>query len=265
VAATARPDIQSSRLRSLRRPRLGSGRHRQTHSSPVSTSRRVGQGGTPTFPLGRVRTGRVWSYFPLALLAKWPLGFLGAIAGRTWIMARRRRRRWHECFVVMPIILLLLSAMAVLQLNIGIRYLFPIVPLLCVWLGGFVDPSPAPRRAAGARRWMKVGAMLALLQAVEVSVASPWYLAFYNRVFGGGGRWVLAGERFERRRGQVLRLHCVTSSSDAASPASISPITAPRTPRSTASIIWPIPGAIPTAPATGSPSAAITTWACGSA
>src|SRR4030095_6725108 len=77
---------------------------------------REGQGGTPTFLLGQVRTGRVWAYFPLALLAKWPLGFLFALPARIWVMARRRRRRWHECFVVLPILLLLLSAMTVVQL-----------------------------------------------------------------------------------------------------------------------------------------------------
>jgi len=103
------------------------------------------------------------------------------------VLARRRRRRWHEGFVLLPVVLLLLAAMTVLQLNIGIRYLFPIVPLLCVWLGGFIDPAPPPRRQRAARRWERVGATLALLQAVEVGLASPWYLAFYNPLVGGAG------------------------------------------------------------------------------
>lgn len=198
--------FQSSRLRSLQQTapwlRLPLP---NAFVTGLDIQAREGQGGTPTFLLGQVRTGRVWSYFPLALLAKWPLGLLGAMATRTWIMTRRRRRRWHECFVVLPMILLLLSAMAVLQLNIGIRYLFPIVPLACVWLGGFVDPSPVPRRAAGARRWVKVGAMLALLQAVEVSAASPWYLAFFNRAFGGvgGGYWLVNDSNVDWGQGLI--------------------------------------------------------------
>ena len=148
---------------------------------------REGQGGTPTYLLGQIRTGRVWSYFPIALLAKWPLGFLVALPARVTVMIRRRRRRWHEAFVLVPAALLLLSAMTVLQLNIGIRYLFPIVPLLCVWFGGFTDSAPAPRRERSARRWARIGATLALIQAVEVAAASPWYLAFYNTLVGGVG------------------------------------------------------------------------------
>jgi hypothetical protein len=146
-----------------------------------------GQGGTPTYFAGQVHTGRVWSYFPIALLAKWPLGFLIALAARAAHGLRRRRRRWHEAFVLLPAAALLLSGMLVLQLNVGIRYLFPMVPLLCVWLGGFAAPAPAPRGQAHSLRWAKAGAVLALLQALEVGAATPWYLAFYNAAFGGVG------------------------------------------------------------------------------
>ncbi|HET9326740.1 MAG TPA: glycosyltransferase family 39 protein [Candidatus Eisenbacteria bacterium] len=166
---------------------------------------REGQGGTPTYLAGQVRTGRVWTYFPLALLAKWPLGLLAALPARAWVMARRRRRRWHECFVVLPMALLLLAGMAVLTLNIGIRYLFPIVPLVCVWLGGFVDPAPAPRRQRSARRWARLGTTLALLQAIEVSSASPWYLAFFNRALGGvgGGYWLVNDSNVDWGQGLI--------------------------------------------------------------
>ena len=150
---------------------------------------REGQGNTPTFFLGRILTGRVWLYFPIALLAKWPLGFLGALAARLVLAGRRRRRRWHEAFVLLPAAILLLAGVFVLQLNIGIRYLFTLVPLLCVWLGGFAGPSAKIGAAAwrGARRWAIAGAALASLQAAEVLAATPWYLSFFNRAVGGPG------------------------------------------------------------------------------
>ena len=150
---------------------------------------REGQGNTPTFFLGQIRNGRVWAYFPVALLAKWPLGFLGAIAARLVLAARRRRRRWHEAFVLLPALVLLLAGVFVLQLNIGIRYLFTLVPLLCVWLGGFAGRAARTGAAAwrGARRWAIAGAALAALQAVEVVAATPWYLSFFNRAVGGPG------------------------------------------------------------------------------
>jgi hypothetical protein len=91
--------------------------------------------------------------------------------------------------VLAPAAILLLAGMFVLQLNIGVRYLFTLVPLLCVWLGGFAGPDARVGAAAwrGARRWAIAGAVLAALQAVEVLAASPWYLAFFNRAIGGPG------------------------------------------------------------------------------
>ena len=166
---------------------------------------REGQGGTPTFLLGEVRTGRVWPYFPIALMAKWPLGFLVALPARVWLAARRRRRRWHDGFVTLPALGVLLAGMFVLQLNIGIRYLFPLVPLLCVWLGGFVASWSAARWTVGARRWAVAGVTLAALQAVEVVTASPWYLAFYNRAFGGvgGGDWLVNDSNVDWGQGLI--------------------------------------------------------------
>jgi hypothetical protein len=166
---------------------------------------REGQGGTPTFLAGRVVTGRVWAYFPIALLAKWPLGFLAAVLGRGLHALRRRRRLWHEVFVLAPALMVLLSGMLVLQLNIGIRYLFPIVPLLCVWLGGFAAPARAARAMPAARRWARAGAVLALLQAVEVGAASPWYLAFFNAGLGGVGRgyWLVNDSNVDWGQGLI--------------------------------------------------------------
>jgi hypothetical protein len=166
---------------------------------------REGQGETPTFLDRRVRNGRVWSYFPLALLAKWPLGFLIALPTRVWQTGRHRRRRWAQAFVMVPALLVLLSGMLVLQLNIGIRYLFPMVPLLCVWLGGFAEPAPAPPRFANARRWARLGAALALAQGIEVAAASPWYLAFYNQALGGvgGGYWLVNDSNVDWGQGLI--------------------------------------------------------------
>jgi hypothetical protein len=123
------------------------------------------------------------------LLAKWPLAFLGALAARLALATRRRRRRWHEAFVLIPAVVLLLAGVFVLQLNSGVRYLFPLVPLLCVWCGGLAGPSGRAGAgvARGARRWALAGAALAGLQAVEVLAATPWYLAFFNRAVGGPG------------------------------------------------------------------------------
>ena len=146
-----------------------------------------GQAGqTPTYLLGRIRTGPVWEYFPLALLFKWPLGFLLALAVRA-VAAGRGVRRRHEVFLAAPAALLLGIAVFVIQLNIGIRYLFPLVPLACLWLGGLARGVRLPLPTGAARTWWWVGVTLAGLQAAEATAAAPWHLSFFNVAAGGPG------------------------------------------------------------------------------
>lgn len=182
---------------------------------------REGQGETPWYLFGRIRTGRAWYYFPLALLFKWPLGFLGALAARAARTLRGGRRR-REAFALVPALFTLLGGMFALQLYIGIRYLFPLIPLLCVWLGGLAPALArmAPRARLAARRWALAGAALATLQAGEVATAAPWYLSFFNAPSGGpGGGFRLINDsnvdwgqglialRDELRRRGITRIH----------------------------------------------------------
>jgi len=170
---------------------------------------REGAGGTPTYLLHQVRSGRVWYYLPLAFLFKWPLGFLGALAARFGrdLFPGPRPRRWHEAFLLVPIAMILGSAMFLFTLNIGIRYMFPLVPLLCVWLGGL---APPPSRVPAAlrrrvRRWVVAGTLLATLQAIEVGAHAPWYLSFFNWPSGGssGGQWLVNDSNVDWGQGLI--------------------------------------------------------------
>jgi 4-amino-4-deoxy-L-arabinose transferase-like glycosyltransferase len=106
-------------------------------------------GATSTYLLGRVTTQTVWYYFPLALLFKLPLGFLGGLLARVRAAAATRRHR--SLFLGVPIVLYLGAGMFSVSLNAGIRYMFPILPFLCVWLGGLAAPRVlAQLRSQGA-------------------------------------------------------------------------------------------------------------------
>jgi hypothetical protein len=153
-------------------------------------------GVTPAYVLGRLLPRAVWWYFPLAFLFKWPLGFLGALAARaaralaSWrapgSRPRAAGRRGRADFVAVGALTVLGTGMFLGNLDIGIRYLFPLLPFLCVWLGGLAAARvPGPPRAA--RAWAVAGLALALLQGVETGLAAPWYLPFYNGPSGGPG------------------------------------------------------------------------------
>ena len=182
---------------------------------------------TRTYLLGRERADAAWEYFPIALAVKWPLGFLGVLALRVALRARERpgrKRLWHEGVLLVPVAVVLASAM-VAHLNVGIRYVFPMIPMLCVWSGGLLARaatargragvpagSSAGERAAAGGRSRGAGAALrparsgggatgrprlafvpaaaialASLQAVESLAASPWQLSFFNLLAGGPG------------------------------------------------------------------------------
>jgi hypothetical protein len=151
--------------------------------------------------LGRTRTDLVWAYFPLAVLFKWPLGFLGALAlGAAYAVhrglrsraparrAQRPSRRAHPLrsplVVLLPAVLFLLAAMFLVRLPAGVRYLLPVLPMLCIALGAL----GAHRGAAPARpAWRHAAMALALLQAVETATIAPYFLSFFNRPSGGPG------------------------------------------------------------------------------
>ena len=150
------------------------------------------QGGTTTYLLGRGVPHTFWYYFPLALLFKWPLGFIAALLARA-IHALRfppmGRRRWNETCLLVPVAVMLFVAMFLTGLDVGVRYLLPIVPLLCIGCGGLALPAARaslPRRPEVAR-WALAGWLLVAAQAIEVAPAAPWYLSFFNRLSGGPG------------------------------------------------------------------------------
>jgi len=142
-----------------------------------------------TLLMGRVAPGTHWYYAPFALLIKWPAGFLGLIALRSSSAARApraRRRAWSERFVWLPALVMILFAMFVTRLNVGIRYLLPMVPMLAIWIGGLV--APAARVALGRRRTHErlalAAAALAILACAEAAAAEPYPLSFFNHLAG---------------------------------------------------------------------------------
>ena len=138
--------------------------------------------------LGQAGTANHVLYFPVAILVKYPIGLLALIGARAmrtdfW----RRRARLREFTLLVPVVVVLGVAM-VTNLDYGIRYVFPILPFLCVWVGGLLAPV---RRAAGAVRPAPRAALawaLVIAAALETARAMPYPLSFFNLAGGGPGR-----------------------------------------------------------------------------
>lgn len=137
-----------------------------------------------TYLLGQVRTGAVVSYFPLALAFKWPLALLAAVLLRGFVRPRGPAAASLPATWVMGIAaaVMLVFAMFLTHLNVGVRYLLPLLPLACVWCGGWLAAHGTPRPAR-----LAAVALVALL-AVESLTAGPWWLSFFNWPSRGAGR-----------------------------------------------------------------------------
>src|SRR5436190_3445894 len=127
------------------------------------------EGDTPTFILGRITNRPVRWYYPFALAIKWPLAFWGALIATLWLAMRRRGRSGDGWTLAIVPLGFLFSAAFLVNLNVGIRYVFPILPFLCTACGALGDERRIARRTTPARssarsRWLAAGMTLAALQ-----------------------------------------------------------------------------------------------------
>jgi len=140
-----------------------------------------------SYLMGEVRTHHAWWYFPVALAVKWPIGWLALLAWRKfrWLRDPRGARvLLREVTLVAPATLALAVGMLT-SLDFGVRYLYPMLPLLAVWVGRLAS-TRLPQFASVRMAWV-AAALLAVI-AVETAGSMPDPLAFFNRFGGGPGR-----------------------------------------------------------------------------
>nr|WP_234312617.1 phospholipid carrier-dependent glycosyltransferase [Streptomyces seoulensis] len=131
------------------------------------------------FLFGRVYTGALWYYLPVALLVKNPLGLtaLGA-AGAVTVLAVPRPRPAAP-YLLLPPALLLAVAMTGAR-DFGTRYAL-FVPVFLALAGGCVT--------LWRPRWTKaLAGVLVLWVAVSSLRTFPYYLPYANEAFGGPAR-----------------------------------------------------------------------------
>jgi hypothetical protein len=128
--------------------------------------------GHPAYLFDEVRTGGWWYYFPVVFFFKTPLPFLILILCGAVILVRRRASLE---VLAMPVALML--SVLPSAINIGVRHILPIYPLLCV---------VAAIGAAGLWRGKSRIAIAAIAawMFIGVGLAHPDYLAWFNEAAG---------------------------------------------------------------------------------
>ncbi len=136
--------------------------------------------------LGRVSEQGDWRYFPVAFLVKSPLSLFALwLAAIAWI----RGVPWTRAHTALGLACAAFFGFCVSSnMNLGVRYLFPVYPLLIVL--GASAAAAAVRSKAG----LACLAGVLALHSIEVARIHPYYPAFFNAAAGGpetGPRYLL--------------------------------------------------------------------------
>ena len=142
---------------------------------------RHNQAGHDSFLLGEYRDHGWWYFFLVILAIKTPIGFLLlAGAGMAIVIGQMMRRVWQRRLTVCFPIAILLVCMAA-NLNLGIRHILPIFPLLAVFAG-----YAAAKSFRNPARWVTAPAavFLAGWAVADSWLARPDYIAYFNQLTG---------------------------------------------------------------------------------
>ncbi len=138
----------------------------------------IGKGGRPAYLFGRFSTTGWPYYFVAAMAMKTPIATLILLAMSLWLTLRKRLGL-AQYFTLIPIAAFLgFSALSHLQL--GLRYILQIYPLMFILIGKIFAGDFLKRKVPK----ILVGALLAWYVFASVSTY-PHYLAYFNEIVGG--------------------------------------------------------------------------------
>ena len=141
--------------------------------------------GQPAYLFGRTSDSGWWYYFPVALAIKMTLSSL-VLAGIAALISLRGRGRYvvkptafSGWFIAVPMVVLLAVGMAT-RLDIGVRYMLPVIGMLTVAAGGVARLVPSRMNWYGA-----LIASVLVFNVVSVGRAFPHFIPYANEAFGG--------------------------------------------------------------------------------
>jgi hypothetical protein len=138
---------------------------------------------TGAYLLGRWYPNNIWCYYPVALSIKLPVPLL--LAPLTLALVRPRALANGACAAAAGLLLFSLTC----RIQIGVRYLFPLVVLASVGLAGAAVTAAATAPRRWQRRLLVHATLLALLwMAADALAVWPNALCYTNELWGGSAR-----------------------------------------------------------------------------
>ena len=135
--------------------------------------------GRPGYLLGHNYLGGRWYYFPVAAAIKFTVPFL-LMSSLSFAAFCFWRTKFRELLLLLLPVALYMAASAASGINIGLRHVVPIIPVLAIFgAAGIWNVS--------LRRNIVIGALIVLLSAHAASSlhAFPNYISYGNELWGG--------------------------------------------------------------------------------
>jgi 4-amino-4-deoxy-L-arabinose transferase-like glycosyltransferase len=148
------------------------------------------QSGHNAFLFGE-HSGEGWlHYYAVAFVVKTPMPTLVAIVAGIIAVVRSTNRDAVAALVILPMLILVVTSLS--YIDIGVRNVLPMYPLLLVGAGGLAS-APGLRRA----RWIPL--VLVTGAALSVLRIAPHTLSYFNEAAGGpeSGRFLLSDSNLD--------------------------------------------------------------------
>jgi hypothetical protein len=138
--------------------------------------------GQPVYALSQVWPNGVWFYYPLAFLLKTPLPTLILATAAVIVVIKKRAFR-VALPLALPIVVFSAATLAS-ALQLGYRYLLPILPFMFALAGQVATAIPCPLRRRNVVPASIAGLLLIWL-AIDAATIYPHHLSFFNELAGG--------------------------------------------------------------------------------
>jgi len=134
------------------------------------------ESGHDSYLLGKFSNKGWWYYFPVVFIAKNPIPSLLIFAMAIYCVFSFRKNKRENIFILLGAMGFLVAAMTS-KANLGVRHILPIFPLLMLLSANTTNLKTLLSRA--------IVIILALWLIFEAIVNFPFYLSYFNQIFGG--------------------------------------------------------------------------------
>ena len=143
----------------------------------VYTQLAAAKGWKDNFLFGQISSQGWWYFYWTAFLIKTPIAFI--ITCAVALGMRETPRRRGETFLLISMIPMIIIFSLPTKINIGIRYILPLFPLLCILAGKVANIESV--------KWKRLLVVLCIWYAGSTLWIHPRYLAYFNEFTGGPG------------------------------------------------------------------------------